>query len=656
MTRLHPVALALSLALGFSPVWAAAPQNDATAQTRAANAAVLKQLPFDDQQDFVDAKRGFVDTLHPMTIKTADGRTAWDLTTYDFITGPAPATVNPSLWRIAELNLSNGLFKVTDRVYQIRGFDLSNMTIIEGDTGLIIIDPLVTTEVAKAGLDLYYKNRPHKPVVAVVYTHSHADHYGGVKGVTNEADVKSGKVKIFAPDGFLQEAVSENVLAGTAMSRRTTYQYGPLLPRSAKGQLDAGLGKTTSFGTFTLIAPTDTIKTTGEKRTVDGVQMEFQMAPGTEAPAEMLIWFPQFNMLDTAEDATHTLHNLYTLRGAQVRDAANWWKTLNTAINTYGTKVDIVIAQHHWPTWQKERINTFLEDQRDMFKYLHDQVLNLANRGYTMNEIAEQIKLPEGIGNKWYNRGYYGSVNHDAKAVYQRYLGWYDSNPAHLWVLPPTEAGKRYVAFMGGADAVISKARKTYADGDYRFTAEVLSHVVFADPGNKMARDLEADALEQLGYQTENPTWRNEFLMGAYELRNGVKPGPGVNTASPDMVAAMSPDLLLDYMSIRLNGPKAQSHKMRLNWQQPDGKNFAIELRSGVLIYSEGKRFEDADATLQIDKNGLAAMLMGGVSLDKQLAAGTAKVQGNAARITELFSLMDTFDPMFPIVAPDKPR
>lgn len=664
MNVFKPSLLALAIALsGVSGMSAFAAEaaagapkvvanKPATALTRQANAAVLKELPFSDKQDFDDAKRGFIATLNPMTIKDAKGNVSWDLTTYSFIKGEAPDTVNPSLWRIAELNLNNGLFKVTDRVYQVRGFDLSNLTIIEGDSGLILIDPLVTTEVAKAALDLYYANRPKKPVVAVIYTHSHADHYGGVKGVVSEDDVKSGKVKIIAPDGFLKEAVAENVLAGNAMTRRTLYQYGAMLPRSATGQMDAGLGKTTSFGTFTLIPPTDTITKTGETRTIDGVQMEFQMAPGTEAPAEMLIWFPQFKLLNAAEDATHTLHNLYTLRGAQVRDASNWWKTLNLAINAYGDKVEVVLAQHHWPTWGQERIVSYLEDQRDMFKYLHDQSLNLANKGYTMTEIAEQIKLPDSTGKKWSNRGYYGSVNHDAKAVYQRYLGWYDSNPAHLWNLPPADAGKKYVEFMGGEAAVIAKARQTFAKGEYRWTAEVLSHVVFANPGNKEARNLEADALEQLGYQTENPTWRNEFLMGAFELRNGVPKLPPISTSSPDMVAAMSPDLLLDYMGVRLNGPKAAGKSIKLNWTQPDGQKIAIELRNGVLIYTLDKEFPKADATLSADKLSFAGLLMGGVTIDKEIAAGKAKVEGSSQKVSELFGLLDSFPPMFNIIEP----
>ncbi len=653
MMKFSYLALMVTLGINSSLVFAQVEQpKEASSFTKAANEAVLKDLPFNDKQDFEDAKKGFVATLDPMTIKDEKGNVSWDLTTYGFIKGEPPATVNPSLWRIAQLNMNNGLFKVTDRIYQIRGFDLSDMTIVEGDTGLIIIDPLVTTEVAKAGLDLYYKNRPKKPVVAVIYTHSHADHYGGVKGVTTEDDVKSGKVKILAPVGFLADAVSENVLAGNAMSRRTLYQYGAMLPRSDRGQLDAGLGKTTSIGTFTLIPPTDIITRTGETRTVDGVQMEFQMAMDTEAPTEMLIWFPQFKALDTAEDATHTLHNLYTLRGAQVRDASNWWKVLNEAINTHGDEVEVVFAQHHWPMWGKDKIVDYLGSQRDMFKYIHDQSLNLANKGLTMTEIAEELQLPDSTGKRWANRGYYGSVNHNAKAIYQRYLGWYDSNPANLHPLPPVDVAKRYVDYMGGADAIITKAKQSMEQGDYRWVAEVMKHVVFADPKNQAARNLQADAFEQLGYQTEDPTWRNEYLMGAYELRNGVPDLPAISTASADMLNAMSPELMLDYMGVRLDGPKANGKSVRLNWKLPDGANYAIELRNSVIIYSANKTFDNADATITADKTSFSRLTMEGTALDKVIADDNVKVEGNKEKINELLGLLDTFPGMFNIITP----
>jgi alkyl sulfatase BDS1-like metallo-beta-lactamase superfamily hydrolase len=628
--------------------------NDATQQTTAANNALLQSLPFKDRQDYDDAARGFVASMPEVTILGPDGKPVWSLTPYDFLKAEqAPPSVNPSLWRMAQLNMLNGLFKVTDGIYQIRGFDLSNMTIVEGKGGLVVIDPLISPETAKAGMDLYFQHRPKKPVAAVVYTHSHVDHYGGVKGVVSQADVKAGKVKIIAPEGFLEEAVKENVFAGNAMSRRAIYMYGALLPKNEKGQVDGGLGKTTSIGTPGLIAPTDTIKKTGETRTVGGVQMVFQMAPGTEAPAEFLIYFPQMKALDTAEDATHTLHNLYTLRGAQVRDANKWWKTLDETIALFGGKTDVVFAQHHWPKWGQAQIVPYLEKQRDLYKYIHDQSLRLANQGYTMIEIAEQLELPPSLAQEWAARGYYGTVNHDAKAVYQRYLGWYDGNPANLYALPPEEAGKRYVEFMGGAPAVIQKARDSYAKGDYRWVAEVMKQVVFADPNNQEARNLEADALEQLGYQAESGPWRNVFLMGAYELRNGVPKALGAQTASPDTIAAMTNEMLIDYMGVQLNGPKAAGKTITLNWTQPDTKaTFVLKVDNAVLHYKQGAPDPKADATLTMPRERYNAILLGTTTLDAETKAGHAKVTGNAAQLTEFLGMLDTFNPMFNVVTP----
>lgn len=631
---------------------AAQQPKDASSFTRSQNEAVLEQLPFADRQDFEDAKRGFIGTVPDLVIEGAPGRPAiWDLATYKFLDKEkAPDTVNPSLWRIAQLNLLNGLFKVTDRVYQVRGFDMSNMTIIEGDTGLILIDPLISQETAGKALELYLQHRPKKPVVAVIYTHSHIDHYGGVKGVINEEDVIAGKVKVIAPEGFLKEAASENVYAGTAMARRALYQYGAFLPKGERGQVDAGLGKSGSLGSSTLIAPTVSIKQSGEKLSVDGVDMEFQMAPGTEAPSEFLIWFPQFKMLNTAEDVTHTLHNLYTLRGAQVRDAMSWWKAINTAIHTYGVQADVMVAQHHWPTWGSDRIVEHMANQRDMLKYIHDQTLNMANKGETMVEIAEDLKLPDSIGKKWYNRGYYGSVSHNAKAVYQRYLGWYDSNPAHLYNLPPTESAKRYVEFMGGSAAVIEKAKAYFDKGDYRWVAEVMDRVVFAEPSNQDARNLGADALEQLGYQMEDPTWRNEFLMGALELRNGVPKLPMPSVVTPDTVKAMSAEMLLDYMGIRLNASKAQGKTTTLNWVV-DGSDerYQIELRNSVIIYAADIQSGKPDATITASKEDFANLVLGSTTLDKEK---DVTVEGASAKVTELFSLLDDFQGMFPIVEP----
>lgn len=650
--KISKTALALALTMSSYSVFSVELPKDASTYTKALNQAVYKGLPFSDQTDFQNASKGFIATLTPTVIKDSAGGISWNMENYGFIKGDAPDTVNPSLWRIAKLNLLNGLFKVTDFVYQIRGFDLSDMTIIEAEKGIIIIDPLVTTEVARAGLKLYYAHRPFKPVIAVIYTHSHADHYGGVRGVVDENDFAAGKVSIIAPEGFMKEAVSENVLAGNAMSRRTLYQYGAMLPRSAHGQVDAGLGKTTSIGTFTLIPPTDTVSKTGETRDIGGIKMQFQMAEDTEAPTEMLIWFPQFKMLDTAEDATHTLHNLYTLRGAQVRDASAWWKVLNFAINQHRTDVEIVIAQHQWPTWGNQNIIKYLSDQRDLFKFIHDRTLNLVNKGLTMNEIAETLTLPPGLSQEWYNRGYYGSVSHNSKAVYQRYMGWYDSNPADLNPLPPVEAAKKYVEFMGGENQVLTNAKKSIAAGEYRWAAEVLKHVVFADPKNQTARDLQADAFEQLGYQSENATWRNEYLMGAYELRHGIPNNPPISTASVDMVEAMDPELILDYMGVRLNTDKALNKNIHINWKLPEGTEYGIELRNSVIIYNMNKSTAPADAVLMADKMSFSRLFMQGEPLKNVMASSAMKISGDPEKIKELQDMLDVFPGMFNIVTP----
>ncbi len=645
--------IVMSLVLSIS-LYAAEEPKDASSFTKEKNAQVLKDLPFSDTQDFTDAKKGFIATTPELIIKNDKGEVVWDMKSYEYQMGTGvPVTVNPSLWRVAQINSLNGLFQVTDKVYQIRGFDISNMTIIEGTKGLIIIDPMISAETAKAGLDLYYKNRPQKPISAVIYSHSHVDHYGGVKGIVDEKDVKSGKVKVLAPSGFLEEAVKENVYAGNAMSRRSFYQYGSMLPRNPKGHVDTGLGKTVSSGgNVTLIPPTDIIKTTGEKRTIDGVQIEFLMAPNTEAPAEMLMYFPQFKLLNTAEDATHTLHNLYTLRGAQVRDAENWWKVLDEAVARYGDKTDVVIAQHHWPKWGNKEIVSYLSNQRDAYKYLNDQTLRLINKGYTMNEIAENLKLPQNLDQDWALRGYYGSVSHDIKAIYQRYLGWYDSNPANLNPLPPEESAKKYVEYMGGSAAVMKKAREAYNKGDYRWAAEVMNKVVFAEPNNTAAKNLQADILEQLGYQSENGTWRNEYLMGAYELRNGT-PKITATTASPDTLNAMTPDMILDYFGMHIIGDKANGKKMVINWEEPNLKEkYVISLENSALVYRKVNSFGNADLSMTIPKESLLGIAGNATTLDKEIQDGRAKVTGDTSKFNELLETFDSFTPDFNIVTP----
>ena len=518
--KLTPIMKSLALAgiISTLPVtsWAETSPKEAAAATKQANEALYKQLPFSDNTDFTNAHKGFIAALPTEVIKGEQGNVIWNPQQYDFIKEgeKAPDTVNPSLWRQSQLINISGLFEVTEGVYQIRNLDLSNMTIIEGKEGITVVDPLVSAETAKVGMDLYYKNRGNKPVVAVIYTHSHVDHYGGVRGVVDEADVKSGKVKIYAPSGFMEAAVAENIMAGNVMSRRASYMYGNLLKPDATGQVGAGLGTTTSAGTVTLIAPTNIIEKDGQKETIDGLTYDFMLAPGSEAPSEMLWYIEEKKLIESAEDVTHTLHNTYSLRGAKIREPLPWSKYINAAIVRWGDKAEIIMAQHHWPTWGNENVVNLLKSQRDLYRYINDQTLRMANEGLTRDEIAAKFKLPDSLANTWANRGYYGSVSHDVKATYVLYLGWFDGNPATLDELPPEEAAKKFVDYMGGADAILKKAKEDYNQGNYRWVAQVVSKIVFADPGNLEARNLEADALEQLGYQAESGPWRNFYLTG----------------------------------------------------------------------------------------------------------------------------------------------
>ncbi|MFI5181418.1 MAG: alkyl/aryl-sulfatase [Thermoanaerobaculia bacterium] len=646
-----PFCVVLLAAQGALAAGGDAPK-EAEPATKEANAAVLKELNFADREDFEEAQRGLIAAPESAVIRDGSGKEVWNLRAYDFLKkGDAPATVNPSLWRQAQVNLNAGLFKVVDRIYQVRGLDLSNMTIVEGDKGVILIDPLLSAETARAALDLYFQKRGRRTVVAVIHTHSHADHFGGVKGVVDEADVKAGKVRILAPEHFLEAAISENVTAGTAMSRRTAYWYGLVLPRGERGQVDTGLGKAASLGAITLIPPTDLIIKTGEKRTLDGVEMVFQMSPDTEAPAEMTIFFPQFRVFDSAELACHTLHNVLTLRGAQVRDAAKWSYYLNEAIAMYGDRTDVLIAQHNWPRWGHERAIQFLKDQRDTYKYIHDQTLRLTNEGLTMAEIGPMLKLPPSLARHWYARGYYGTVNHDAKAVYQKYIGWYDMNPANLDPLPPVESARKYVEYMGGAQVVMARAREDFRKGEYRWVAQAMNHVVFADSKNQEARNLEADALEQLGYQAEASTWRNNYLTAAYELRHEVPATP--TTASPDVVTAMTIPMFFDYLGVQLNGPKADGKVIVLNWNFTDVKEkYILNLDNSALTYMPNQQATHADTTFTLTRATLDAITLGKTTFDKEVASGTIRVQGNGKKLGELLSLLDTFTGGFNIVTP----
>jgi alkyl sulfatase BDS1-like metallo-beta-lactamase superfamily hydrolase len=626
----------------------------ATPITSSHQRSVLEALPFADRADFEDAARGFIGTLPKVEFRNAEGRVIYSLEDYAFLAPEtAPATVNPSLWRQARLNMHNGLFQVADRIYQVRGFDISNMTIIEGRRGIIIIDPLISTEVARAGLELFWHHRGRRPVTAVIYSHSHVDHFGGVRGVIDEAEVKRGDVAVIAPDRFMAEVTKENVLAGTPMLRRAMFQFGGLLPRGPRGQVDAGLGKVTSRGTVTLIPPTHVIRMPIEAHSIDGVEVVFQLAPDTEAPAEMHMFYPGLRALNLAENATHNLHNIYPIRGAQVRDANAWAKYLNEARDRFATQADVVFAQHHWPIWGNARLLDYLAKQRDTYKYLHDQTLRLMNKGLRAADIAERLAPPKSLEREWHLRAYYGTFSHNAKAVYQRYLGWYDANPANLNALPPVERAQKTVAYMGGAAAAILRAREDFARGEYRWVADVMSQVVFACPGNRAARELGADALEQLGYQSESATWRNAYLQGARELRAGVALPTGPSRASSDIVRGLSLDLVFDVLGVRLNADMAEGKTAIINWEFPDAaQRYTLTLENCALTYLPDRHAPDADCTVRVDRTTLNQLMLRELALPDALAQGLVRIAGNGRKLAELFDLFDEFSLGFEIVEP----
>ena len=627
--------------------------KDAQPATMAANRALLDALPFEDRADYAEAARGLIAALPEGVVRTPGGSVMWNLGAYAFLGGrEAPPTVNPSLWRNAQLNMNNGLFKVVDRVFQIRGVDLANMTIIEGETGLILIDPLGTAEVARCGLDLYFQHRPRRPVHAVIYTHSHVDHYGGVKGVATEEDAKAGRVKVLAPDGFMEAVGGENVLAGVAMTRRAMFQFGPLLPPGERGQVDAGLGKNIARGQVTLIPPNDLIVRATERRVIDGVEIEFQLAPESEAPAEMHMFFPQFGVLNMAENATPLLHNFIPLRGAVARDTRLWSRYISEAMRLYGDRAEALIAQHHWPTWGRAKVMGFLARQRDLYKHIHDQALRMANLGLRPAEIAETLQLPQELRRDWTVRGYYGTVSHNAKAVFQRYLSWYDGNPANLNPLPPVPGALKLVEYMGGADAVIAKARADFAKGEFRWVAQVMNQVVFADPTNRDARELCADALEQLGYQAESATWRNDYLFGARELRMGPLQLNPRTILSPDLIRAITTETFFDFMGVRLNADRAAGHRFVIDWRFSDtGQSLVLNLEHSTLTHMPGPA-TDATLTVTTTRPVLDSLMVKQSTVAQCLENGGLTVQGEAKILDELFSMLDDFPLMFDILTP----
>ncbi|WP_375779698.1 alkyl/aryl-sulfatase [Bradyrhizobium sp. ma5] len=627
----------------------------ASAPVIAQHEATLKALPFADTRDFDDAARGFLGTIENARVTSAQGRVVWSLEPYGFLSEEkAPATVDPSLWRQSRLNMHHGLFEVVPGVYQVRGLDIANMTLIEGDKGVIVVDTLTSIEGARAAMELYFQHRGKRPVAAVIFTHTHTDHWGGARGVLDDAMLAAG-VPIIAPNFFMEHAVSENIIAGPAMLRRAQYQFGPFLAKGVRGQVDCGLGKTMAAGGVALLRPTDLIIATGDKRIIDGVEFEFQMAPNSEAPAEMHFFIPRYKLLNLAENCTHNFHNLLPFRGADVRDALAWSKYLGEALQMWGGKAEAMCGQHHWPVWGRERIDTMIRQQRDLYKYAHDQTIRLMNHGLNAAEIAETIRLPQSLEGAWHGRGYYGHIRHNVKAIYQKYLGWYDANPVNLDALPPVEAGKKYVEYMGGADAILKRAAADFAKGEFRFVAQAVSHLVFAEPDNQAARALLADTFEQLGYAAESSTWRNAYLFGAQELRQGMPKTPPRSPMPRETLAALRTEQLWDVLGVRLNGPKAEGKRIVLNWNFTDtGESFVLNLENSALTYVKGAQASDAHASFTLARSVLDEVIAKLTTFPEAVGAGKVKVSGEPLRLGELMMLMDEFPRMFEIVEPKR--
>lgn len=632
MRKLISIALLL-LCGAASSVFGQEKPKEASQTTADYNNNLYNTNPFDDKTSFEEAQKGFIAPLpNKGVVKNAKGRVIWDLSAFqEFIKlgEKSPETVNPSLWRQSQLLMYSGLFEVVPGVYQVRGADLSNMTIVEVDGGIHIYDPLISMETSKYALDLYYQHRPKQPVKAVFFSHSHVDHFGGVSGVASADDVANGKIKIYAPEGFLDHAIEENIYAGVAMSRRASYMYGNVLPPNEKGQVGAGLGVTTSTGTVGIYAPTDMIKKTGDKRVIDGVEYQFLMAPGSEAPSEMMWYLPKFKMLNTAEDAVHTMHNLYTLRGAKTRDASKWPSYLNQVLQSF-SEAEVAIGMHHWPVWGNERVSGHIKSQRDTYKYMHDQTLHHANMGATMNELPGLIEMPASLVNQWGTHGYYGSMSHNVRAVYNFYLGYFDGNPANLNPIPPEEASKKYVKLMGGTDKVLSAGKLAYEAGDYRWAAELLNHLIFANPDSQEAKNLQANVLEQMGYQAESGPWRNFYLAGAFELRNGVKKSNTPKTSSPQIIANMSMELIFGYMGIQLDAQKAEGKNITLNWVFTDvDEKYTLFLENSVINHWPNSEVDNPDATIIMERTTLDAFLLGEVKMEEAIKSGKIQIKGD---------------------------
>lgn len=629
----------------------------ATTITAEANAEWYEKLDFSDRREFANAERGWLDNAEGRIIDGDDNRSAWDLQSYGNLNRDAPDTVNPSLWRNTQLNAKAGLFEVCDGIYQVRGFDMANTTFIRTDHGWIVFDVLMCKENMKAAKELMENRFGPLDIKAVLYSHSHVDHFGGVEGIiTREqvADAKlslkkqlaSGKTLVLAPVGFLKHAISENVYAGIAMARRAQFQYGTVLDKGEKGALSVGIGMGQSTGTVGLIAPTYEIGEDVPKLTIDGLEIEFQLTPGTEAPAEMNAYFPKYRALWMAENCTGTLHNLYTLRGAEVRDANDWAKYIIEADQRFCDKTDVVFQSHNWPHWGEE-IHDYLLNTAAIYKFIHDQTLHYMNQGYTSTEVAAMLTLPEKLEKVWYTRPYYGTLAHNAKAVYQKYLGWYDANPVNLNPLPPSDTAKKLVEYLGSTDAVLRKARKDFEKGDYQWVAQITKELVFADPSNQKARNLCADALEQLGYQAESGAWRNAYLMGAAELRKGnlsglARTANGLGSAMKEMTV----DMLLDYISILTDANAAQNDDVTLNLIVTDvNEKFYVTRKNGILLSYSGENRPDAQATVTCKRLQLLALMQG-------QQAGQVQVSGDATALKRLLAYASKFEKTFNVIEP----
>lgn len=628
--------------------------KDATDATIEVNSALYSILDFEDTSEYDNATRGLIDAPEVLELKNEDGKIIWSQEAYSFLDDyeETPDTVNPSLWENTKNNHAYGLFEVCEGIYQVRGYDMANLTVIKGNTGWIVYDTLMSTECSQAAMQLIEKNLGSYPVKAVIISHSHIDHYGGILGIVNkdeiadsslsiEDQIASGKIPVIVPEGFSEHAVSENVYVGPAMGRRSNYQYGTILEESVTGTLAQGIGIGQSLGTVTYLAPTWEIKSTGEKLNIDGIEMEFQITPGSEAPSEMNTWFPQFKALWLAENCTGTMHNLYTLRGAQIRDGAAWAGYITEAITRYGDNVDLVFQSHNWPHWDNAIVNEYMTNTAAVYKFINDQTLTYINQGYTSNEISNMIKLPEELEKVWYTRQYYGTLAHNSKAVYQKYMGWYDANPVNLNPLTPSDSAKKWVEYLGDIDEVLRMAKDDYDDGEYQWVAEVTNVIVYADPTNEAARLLCADALEQLGYQAESGTWRNAYLTAALELREGNQ-AKSADTISSDgsVLLELTPTMIFDYMAIMMDKQNLSDQDFKININLTDNdEQYVLHIKNGVLLVYENTTDINANATLSCPKNALLYLL-----LNNTEAISKLPVEGDASLLTLLAENMNQFE------------